>query len=65
MDIFFIIFSNTETGDNAEYFYIQKASESELIYPLNIVKGRYHEHDLPPEIDDNKWLFKVIPYLTF
>lgn len=62
----FIIFSNTETWD-AVYFYIQKLSDRKLIYPLNIVKGKYHKDDLPSvsRSNDNNWLFNVIIYITF
>jgi len=42
---FFIIFSNTEDWGNAEYLYMKfnpfQREESNLIYPSNIIRGRY------------------------
>jgi len=59
-----ILFTNA-IWDNAEYLYIRK--ESNLIYPSNIVRGRYHKEFLWNIYDDyrNQWQNNVIFYINF
>jgi len=54
-----------EIWDNAEYFYIRK--KSNLIYPSNIVRGRYHKEFEWIIFDDYhyKWKDYVIFYINF
>ncbi|EFN62601.1 hypothetical protein EAG_03672 [Camponotus floridanus] len=50
---------NTEDWDNAEYFYIQFNSleyeVSNLIYPLNIIRGAYYNENSTHIYHNNEW----------
>jgi len=51
----FIIFSNTEAWDDAEYLYIKNNSK---IYSSNIVRGRYtDDNEISPHVLNGIFLY--------